>query len=167
MRDRQELRDALLVGNVKAFLRAIRLGEGTKDDLGYHRLVGGEMVYDLSHHPRKLVDVDKDGPGDGDGDGTADSTAFGAYQINWRTEKDLLAKWGFTDFSPEQQDERAVALIIREGALDDVIAGNVRQAIALCASCWASLPGSQYPQRHEKVDSVLAEYKKHGGDVAT
>ena len=49
--DRQELRDALASRNVRAFLRAIRLGEGTTDALGYKRLCGGEIIDDLRQHP--------------------------------------------------------------------------------------------------------------------
>ena len=54
------LRLAVNEPNVRAFLKAIRLGEGTSDELGYYRLVGGgdpylvtpEYAHYLSTKPR-------------------------------------------------------------------------------------------------------------------
>ena len=37
--------------NLGAFLHAIRLGEGTSDEDGYRRIVGGELFDDFSRHP--------------------------------------------------------------------------------------------------------------------
>lgn len=158
MSSRAPLQSALSVPNVRAFLRAIRLGEGTADDLGYRRLVGGGEFDSFEKHPRKSVHIV-----------TAHydvySTAAGAYQIIWPTWRGLVSQYGFPDFSPQCQDEAAVALIREDHALDAVCDGNVLEAIRLCAKTWASLPGSTAGQRTEAVDNVVAEYEKHGGVV--
>jgi len=44
--------EALRSKNVLAFLRAIRLGEGTLDADGYRRIVGGELFGSFADHPR-------------------------------------------------------------------------------------------------------------------
>jgi len=155
---RQRLQDALVVGNVRAFLRAIRLGEGTSDDLGYRRMVGGGEFTSFVTHPRRRVSIPRYGVW---------SSAAGAYQIIWPTWSSLVAQYGFEDFRPARQDEAAVALIAEKGALDDVIAGRAREAIELCHEIWASLPGSKAGQRTETLDRVLAEYRDHGGTIAT
>lgn len=158
MADRSKLKQALLSTNVRAFLRAIRLGEGTWDEDGYYRLCGGELIRDLTHHPRKKVWIPRYGVW---------SSAFGAYQINWPTWNDLVEKWGFSDFYPDTQDEAAVALIIRAGALDEVLEGKIAAAIHLCNDTWASLPGSHSGQRTEAFDDVIAEYQKFDGAVVS
>src|SRR5690606_39452601 len=109
---------ALRSPNVHAFLRAIRLGEGTLDADGYRRIVGGELFDDFSDHPRKRVWIERYGVW---------STAAGAYQFIASTWDEMRAKYGLPDFSPASQDRAAVGLLIRRGALDDVIAGRIEQ----------------------------------------
>jgi muramidase (phage lysozyme) len=158
MADRQRLRAALAEhSNVRAFLRAIRLGEGTSDDRGYHRIVGGQEFEDFSHHPGVKVFLPRYG---------VRSSAAGAYQFIWPTWNGLVAEYGFEDFAPERQDQGAVALILEHHALDEVEAGKVVEAIRLCSPVWASLPGSLAGQRTEALDRVVAEYVKWGGQVA-
>jgi muramidase (phage lysozyme) len=155
---RDDLQQALQHPNVRAFLRAIRLGEGTSDDDGYRRIVGdGGLFGSFDDHPRKPVWIPRY---------KVWSSAAGAYQIIRRTWDGLVSQYRFTDFSPESQDEAAVALIIEKGALDDAIAGNIAEAVRKCAPVWASLPGSKAGQRTEHLYNVVAEYEKHGGVVA-
>lgn len=154
---RTELLAATAHPNVKAFLRAIRLGEGTSDERGYNRIVGGQEFEDFSRHPRVLVKIERYG---------IYSTAAGAYQFIYSTWAALCRQYGFADFSPKNQDAGAVALIHEKRALDDVKAGWIERAISKCASIWASLPGSTAGQRTEKLDDVLAEYVRHGGELA-
>jgi muramidase (phage lysozyme) len=151
------LKNALHNPNVLAFLRAIRLGEGTSDEAGYHRIVGGGTFADDSVHPRVKVFIPKY---------QVYSTAAGAYQIIWPTWAALCKQYGFTDFTPETQDEAAVALIIGRRALDDVIAGNLKSAVQKCAQEWASLPGSTAGQRTEAFEDVQNEYLAHGGRLS-
>lgn len=147
----------LMNGNVNAFLRMIRLGEGTEDPAGYYRLVGGGAFSDDSHHPNKRIWIERY---------KVWSTAAGAYQIIFPTWSELASTYGFEDFKPLTQDMAAVALIARRKALALVRVGRVEEAIEKCRLEWASLPGSPYGQRTESLESALAEYKKHGGDVA-
>lgn len=154
---REKLHDALENQNVRAFLRAIRLGEGTSDARGYRRLVGGGEFSSYIDHPNRLVAIQRYG---------VKSTAAGAYQIIHRTWKNLSLQYGFGDFSPSSQDEAAVALVREKGALDDVIAGRVETAVAKCAPVWASLPGSTAGQRTETLAAVVGVYQQHGGTLA-
>ena len=140
--------------NVAAFLRAIRLGEGTSDDDGYRRIVGGESFDDYSDHPRKRVWIPRY---------KLWSTAAGAYQFIAGTWDEMAAKYRLPDFSAHSQDLAAVGLILRRKALDDVLEGRIEQAIGKCRWEWASLPGSPLGQRTEPMVKVLAEYEKHGG----
>jgi len=144
--------------NVQAFLRAIRLGEGTADEDGYRRIVGGKL-FDAPpwEHPREYVYIQRI---------NNYSSAAGAYQFLWKTWFNLERQFGLEDFSPENQDLGAIALIGGRGALEDVKEGNIAEAVRKCSKEWASLPGAGYGQREEKLDVVLAEYQKHGGVLA-
>lgn len=148
------LDEALRSPNVRAFLRAIRLGEGTFDDDGYRRIVGGGLFDDFTDHPRQRVWIERY---------KVWSTAAGAYQVIAGTWDEMRAKYGLPDFSPASQDRGAVGLLIRRKALDDVLAGRIEQAIAKCRLEWASLPGSPYGQRTESMQRVLDTYVAAGG----
>jgi muramidase (phage lysozyme) len=142
--------------NVAAFLRALRVGEGTADDDGYRRIVGGALAPGLADHPRKMVWLPRY---------SVNSSAAGAYQFLARTWDGLVKQYGFPSFEPQWQDAGAVGLIIGRRALDAVRRGDIRAAIALCRNEWASLPGSPYGQRTEAMDRVLLEYRKWGGTL--
>lgn len=138
--------------NVQAFLMLIRTGEGTADAGGYSRLFGGGSFSGFADHPRQLVT--RSG---------LSSTAAGAYQILSRTWDEL----GLPDFSPASQDEAAVKLIKRRGALADVIAGRFVVAIAKCNKEWASLPGSPYGQPTLSLDKANQVLLAYGAQPAT
>lgn len=146
------------VANVFAFLRCIRLGEGTADEMGYYRIVGGRMFTDDSKHPRVRVWVSRY---------RVWSTAAGAYQIIYPTWQSLVHQYHFTDFTPDSQDMAAVALIRGRKALDDVIAGRLTIAVQKCSAEWASLPGSTAGQRIESYANVERAYRDAGGAVIT
>ena len=154
--NRASLRAALHYPNVRAFLKAIRLGEGTSDSEGYYRLVGGGSFTDTSKHPNVRVWINRY---------HVWSTAAGAYQIINPTWRGLLNKYAFPDFTPQCQDEAAVALIAGRKALVDVKEGRFAEAVKKCAAEWASLPGSTAGQRTESFDAVLAVYLANGGEV--
>ena len=155
--NRADLQAALTHRNVQAFLKAIRLGEGTSDELGYYRIVGGGEFSDDSAHPKIKVYISRY---------DVHSTAAGAYQIIWPTWSGLCKQYDFPDFSPESQDEAAVALIAEKGALGDAKAGRLAEAVAKCAPVWASLPGSTAGQRTESYDAVELVYLQNGGTIA-
>ncbi len=142
--------------NVKAFLKALRLGEGTLDDAGYGRIVGGQMFTDFSKHPKVRVYIPRY---------DVWSTAAGAYQIIYPTWLGLLRKYNYTDFTPATQDLAAVELIRGRRALDDVIEGRFYSAIARCAKEWASLPGSRAGQRVESLKAIENVYLNNGGNI--
>lgn len=154
---RRLIEDALKHPNVYAFEKAIRLGEGTSDELGYYRIVGGRMFTDDAHHPRVRVWIERY---------KVWSTAAGAYQIIYPTWANLVKQYGFADFSPTSQDMAAAALIAGRGALIDVIAGRFENAVAKCAAEWASLPGSAAGQRTESFADVQKVYTDAGGLLA-
>lgn len=153
-KNRDILKGALRNPNVVAFLRAIRLGEGTSDDDGYRRLVGGGEFEGFDKHPGIKVWIKAY---------NIWSSAAGAYQFITPTWKGLVAEWGFENFEPSTQDEAAVALILEKNALKDVMGGRIEDAVRKCRTIWASLPGSQYGQRTETMKRFLEEYDKHGG----
>lgn len=154
--NRADLQTALEHPNVRAFLKAIRLGEGTTDEAGYYRIVGGQTFTDDSIHPRVKVWIERY---------KVWSTAAGAYQIIWPTWTELCKQYDFPDFSPDSQDEAAVALIAGRKALHNVKEGHFAKAVEKCADEWASLPGSTAGQRTESFDAVLAVYLANGGTV--
>jgi muramidase (phage lysozyme) len=154
---RDGLKKELEHPNVWAFLKAIRLGEGTSDDAGYYRIVGGGTFTDDSQHPHIKVHIPRY---------DVYSTAAGAYQIIWQTWKNLQIRYGFPDFSPDCQDEAAVALIDGRSALPAIRQGELAKAVNLCAAEWASLPGSTAGQRTESYAAVQAEYLAAGGTLA-
>lgn len=136
--------------NVRAFLMMIRTGEGTAGSNGYRTLFGGQLFDGFEDHPRITVTA-----------GGYTSTAAGAYQILSRTWDGL----GLADFTPASQDVAAVMLIKRRGALADVIAGRIEQAVAKCAKEWASLPGSPYGQPTITLSRAAAVYAQWGGQL--
>lgn len=151
---RSDLQEALKNANVSAFLHAIRLGEGTSDEGGYLRIVGGDSFLHFLDHPRVRVWIPRY---------KVWSTAAGAYQIIAPTWDGLVKQYHFPDFSPGCQDEAAVALIAEKRALRHVKNGDIVKAMALLGGVWASLPGSDAGQRIEPLEKVLAEYSKYGG----
>ncbi|CAA7197358.1 glycoside hydrolase family 24 protein [Chryseobacterium potabilaquae] len=141
---------------VKAFMRMIRIGEGTEDEDGYTRIVGGSSFADygknMSTHPKVYISK-------------YDSTAAGAYQItktNWNS--DNFASWrndnNVNDFSKESQDIYCVYLIIKKKkAFDNINSGDIDGAISKCSKEWASLPGAGYGQREESREKIKEKYK--------
>lgn len=161
------LSDAVKLRNVRAFMWAIRFGEGTQGPDGFQTLFGGKLFTgkdgklhtfdDFADHPRLRVTVKlKKG-------GTLTSTAAGAGQFLERTWDGLVKQFGFKDFSPENQELGMVALIQGRGALADVIVGRWREAVAKCNREWASLPGSPYGQPLVTIEEFEREYRKAGG----
>jgi muramidase (phage lysozyme) len=114
--------------NVQAFLSTIAQTEGAT----YDTLYGGRRFNDYSTFP---------------GYGRTHSPS-GRYQINAQTYNDLSAKLGLTDFSPHTQDLMAAQLLVREGAMGPLLAGDFDAALRAASNAWASLPtGPNLPGR--------------------
>lgn len=159
--------------NLLAFLRAIRVGEGTQDDAGYLRLVGGGNFVSTALHPSENVaEFPPGGPRSfvhgGFYEKRFDSTAAGAFQET-RTTWSALRKQhpDLTDFSPENQDRAAIYLIDEKGALPDIEAGNIAAAVNKVKSEWESLPGSgTRPKNEVTLQDFISHYVAYGGTVA-
>ena len=119
----------------RALLNTIRYAEGTWRDgsaTGYHVLYGGAEFGDLSRHPEITVRH------------RYTSAAAGAYQFLPGTWKEAASELRLRDFSPTSQDQAALYLVERRGALDDLDArGLDRTVLAKLAPEWASLPTAQ------------------------
>ncbi|CAM7299836.1 Lysozyme [Escherichia coli] len=141
---------------LRAFLRMIRIGEGTIQEDGYRTMFTGAKFTDFSKHPNIRYEAN----------GVV-STAAGAYQFLYGTWRNLQRRYSFPDFSPSNQDLGCIALIAGRKALDVVMQGKISEAIHLCRIEWASLPGSPHGQPTankkmimEKYELYLAEEKK-------
>ena len=155
--------------NLQAFLSMISSSEGTNRAGDAYAVCFGykHTIADFSDHPAVT--------GEWHGESIANlgpkyagmvSTAAGRYQLirpTWLACKKAL---GLPDFSPASQDKACAYLIKRRGALDDVAAGRIEQAIGKCAPEWASLPGAGYAQPERKVSYLVAAYSDAGGVLA-
>ena len=116
----------------RALLNTIRYAEGTwKDgeDKGYRIMYGGGQFQDLSRHPERVV-VKR-----------YTSAAAGAYQFLPKTWKGVAKELRLASFEPKHQDQAALHLVERRGALGDVDQkGLTKDAMAKLAPEWASFP---------------------------
>ena len=142
--------------NVAAFLKMLRVSEGTSRSDGYSLLVGGGHFDSYADHPRTLVWLPNL---------RINSSAAGAYQILRKTWDGVAAKLGLSDFSPDSQDRAAVELIRQRGALADVRAGRFDAALEKCRREWASLPGAGYGQRENSLEYLKSAYINAGGSL--
>lgn len=157
--------------NLAAFLAMIKFAEGTDRRSDPYRVCYGyaHTIRDLSDHPavtgewrgEKLPDGMCRAAGYGPG---CVSTAAGAYQINRPTWLPLKRRLGLADFGPSSQDAAAVELIRQRGALNDVYAGRLADAVEKVAKVWASLPGAGYDQPERKLASLVTAYQAAGGN---
>lgn len=158
--------------NVAAFLDLIAYSEGTARGDGYRICYGYRYtIKNLSDHPavtgewkgEKLSDALCAGAGLKPG---CVSTAAGRYQLirpTWLACKRAL---GLPDFSPSSQDAAAIYLIRQRGAIEDVRAGRVADAVEKCRREWASLPGAGYGQGERKLSSLVDAFRDAGGVLA-
>lgn len=160
--------------NVAAFLAMIQRAEGTS--------TGGRDAYRVCYGYRHTIGNMRDHPavtGEWRGERLPDamcanagfgpgcvSSAAGAYQIIKPTWVRLRDKLGLPDFGRASQDLAAVELIRSRGALVDVQAGRVADAVHKCRQEWASLPGNYAKQGQRSVSELLAWYTNNGGTTA-
>jgi len=116
----------------RALLNTIRYAEGTwigGSHEGYRVLYGGGRFNDLSRHPEITVHR------------RYSSAAAGAYQFLPATWKEAAAKLNLDDFQPTSQDQAALYLVEKRGALRQFDREGLSPAVlARLASEWASLP---------------------------
>ena len=116
----------------RALLNTIRYAEGTwsnGEDKGYQVLYGGGLFKDLSRHPETVV-VRR-----------YTSAAAGAYQFLPKTWKGVASELDLDSFEPAEQDQAALHLVERRGALQEIDRrGLTPAAMARLAPEWASFP---------------------------
>ena len=116
----------------RALLNTIRFAEGTwKDgeDKGYRIIYGGGQFQDLSRHPERVI-VKR-----------YTSAAAGAYQFLPKTWKGVANELKLSSFEPRHQDQAALHLVERRGALKEIDRqGLTKNAMAKLAPEWASFP---------------------------
>lgn len=140
--------------NVRAFLDMIAYAEGTAGANGYRTLFGGQLFDSYADHPRVFVPFRN-----------TTSSAAGRYQFLARTWDTLARRLSLPDFSPDNQDAAAIELIRERGALNDVRAGRVDQAVSKVRKIWASLPGAGYNQPERNINALVAAYTRAGGQL--
>jgi len=124
----------------RAMLNTIRYSEGTwvnGHPMGYQMLFGGSYTPTLHRHPDRVMYSPRYA-----------SAAAGAYQFMPFTWSMASRALGLADFRPDSQDQAALFLIERRGALALVDRGEMSSELAARLSPeWASFPtlaGSSY-----------------------
>jgi muramidase (phage lysozyme) len=117
----------------RALLNTIRYAEGTwanGHDIGYRILFGGTLFDSLDRHPNRVVRTARYA-----------SAAAGAYQFMPFTWTMITQALGISDFQPEAQDQAALFLVQRRGALHLADRGDLTPDLAArLAPEWASFP---------------------------
>jgi muramidase (phage lysozyme) len=158
----RECVEALALRNVNAFLDGvIRPGESSRDEKAYYMRwpgLGKPVAYftSLDAHPRMFEPTT----------GGRVSSAAGAFQITASTYDDFAPELGITDFSILSQRILAVAIIGAEGALADIIVGNIRAAIHKLRGRWTSLPGAEENNGRWDMDAALQSFAAAGGSFS-
>ncbi|AUX18824.1 glycoside hydrolase family 104 protein [Flavobacterium columnare] len=159
---------------IRAFMRMLRVGEGTENERGYTTIYSGEQFSDMSKHPEKVITA-----------GAYSSSAAGAYQIMRYTwwwlggEKltddnkkagvyeeahDYIKKYSIPDFTSESQDKLCVIIFKhkRPGSLELITKKQIKEALEKYGSYeWASLPPGRYGQPTQTMDVALAKYEEY------
>lgn len=147
MATRKQLEQALQNPNVRKFLDLISYTEGTQGN-GYRTAFGGGKLSHLNDHPRYLKSFKQT-------DGKSNKTsAAGRYQFVSKTWDGVARQYGLRDFSPQNQDLGAVALLFQRGAIPALLKGDYQTAIRKTGDEWASLPSSNYKQNKRSWDNV-------------
>ncbi|MEH4989254.1 glycoside hydrolase family 104 protein [Enterobacter asburiae] len=156
---------SLQEARVRAFMRMIRVGEGTVGEMGYETLFGGGSFirdYHKNFNVHPHISVTR---------GKLTSSAAGAYQVMGYTwdDKNMASyrlQYGVNDFSPKSQDEFCVLIFKykRKGSLDKIISGDIDGALDVLSYEWASLPPGRYGQPAKTRKDVISIYEKYLSD---
>jgi len=139
----------------RALLNTIRFAEGTwanGHDVGYRIMFGGGLFSSFDRHPDRVVYSSRYA-----------SAAAGAYQFMPFTWNMVARAMGLNGFHPEAQDQAAVFLIQRRGALPLADRGEMTPELAaLLAPEWASFPtlagNSYYGQPVKRFEELRRFY---------
>ena len=147
----------------RALLDTIRFAEGTwanGNPVGYRIMFGGRTFSDLSRHPDRV-----------NYSARYASAAAGAYQFmpfTWRSARKALK---LNSFGPQEQDQAALWLVEKRGALPEIDRGRFSPKVAHRLSPeWASFPTlwgrSYYGQPVKSFPSLRSFFQtrlKHHG----
>lgn len=158
---------------VRAFMRMLRVKEGTEGESGYKKRYGGTFT-DMRTHPQIKTTS-----------GGYTSSAAGAYQImgytyDWLNGKefdkknkptggynknhDYIKKYNIPDFTQESQDKLCVIILKHKRSsnfLDLITQNKIQEALEKYGSYeWASLPPSRYGQPNQTMENALSNYNK-------
>lgn len=147
---------------MKAFLDALAWSEIgpallAVSDNGYDVCVGSTPEHPILFgsyvsHPRRH-------------DAATNSDAAGRYQFMGRYWEHYRDQLHLPDFGPTWQDKWCVQLIRECHALDAIEAGRFDEAVNLCRSRWASLPGAGYGQRENRLADLRRAFINAGGHI--
>jgi muramidase (phage lysozyme) len=140
----------------RALLNTIRYAEGTwanGHDVGYRVMFGGSLMPSLERHPNRVMYSSRYA-----------SAAAGAYQFMPPTWDMVTQKLGLSGFGPDSQDQGALYLIQRRGALHLADRGEMTEELAArLAPEWASFPTLQgqsyYGQPVKRFDDLKRFYE--------
>lgn len=136
------------------------------EDTDYQTFFGGAKFWDMSDHPAITGEI---APvplstqmciNAGFSDGVCFSTAAGAFQITRPTWNEVRDYGGshLPDFTPESQQEAALRIMAKIGALPLIDAGNITGALPILGKRWASIPGARGKQGQRTVDFALSAF---------
>ena len=148
----------------RALLNTIRFAEGTwarGEDLGYRVMFGGGLMGGMDRHPNRVIYS-----------GRYASAAAGAYQFMPFTWTMASRKLGLAGFGPHVQDQAAIFLIQRRGALALADRGEFTPELAAkLAPEWASVPTlagySYYGQPVKRYAALKAFYEQSLAQLKT
>ena len=158
---RCECKVDIKIARIKAFMRMLRIGEGTKGNKGYETLFGGKSFIKDFHksykdHPKIHMPF-----------GKTTSTAAGAYQIMSYTwdDKSLAKykrKYHITSFVPINQDKFAIVLLKykHKNGWKALLNGNINNALNSYSYEWASLPPGRYGQPTQTKKEAIKHFNK-------
>ncbi|MFN6339543.1 MAG: endolysin [Cyanobacteriota bacterium] len=140
----------------RALLNTIRYAEGTwanGHDVGYRVMFGGSLMPTLERHPDRVMYSSRYA-----------SAAAGAYQFMPFTWNMVTQKMGLSGFGPDSQDQGALFLIQRRGALHLADRGELTEELAAKLSPeWASFPTlaghSYYGQPVKRFEDLKRFYE--------
>jgi len=140
----------------RALLNTIRYAEGTwanGHDVGYRVMFGGSLMPSLDRHPDRVMYSSRYA-----------SAAAGAYQFMPFTWNMVTRQLGLFGFGPDSQDQGALFLIQRRGALHLADRGEMTEELAAKLSPeWASFPtlagNSYYGQPVKRFDELKRFYE--------
>ncbi len=142
----------------RALLNTIRYAEGTwknGEEIGYRILFGGSKFHSFDRHPDRVMYSTRYA-----------SAAAGAYQFMPFTWDLVSRSMGLVGFHPENQDQGALFLIQRRGALPLADRGELTPELAARLSPeWASFPTlagrSYYGQPVKRFADLRAFYEQN------